>query len=588
MEEVGQLHNFFTTIYGDLEGYAYLAFKAPQNGNGNIAGQVQWRQEFFEFPGEIDRLVSRVREQSQKYEVYYGPALYTKKSAKKIHIVGTRTLWVEFDGNSETSERPDSIPEPTIRIKSSNPGHEHWYWLTKEILSVTDIERVNKSLAYSLGADISGWDSTQILRPPETFNHKRQASVNLVSLGTKRISIGIFKDIPEPPEAENAEFSGQIPLIDDVIAKFKFKAEIWQLFKKGVPEGSRSEGLMALGYHLAEMQMNNEEIVAMLLNADQRWGKFAGRNDQLERLLQIVNIARGKYPLTETDPVGKMTTYGFQSLLNTKIELEWVWDGLLQEGGYFLLTGPPAAGKTQFSLDFGQRVALGQNFLERKITKPRRVGFVSLEMGLVDLKYFVRNQAQSYNGKELELLEENFRFLPLGEPLYLSNKSEQDALEEWVYEERLDGIIVDSLGSTTEKELSSEPDVKAIMDFNDRLRQRHNLFTWYVHHHRKASGDNKRPNKLDDVYGNRYITARATTVYCLWDSPDGNSIQGIPLKVRLAAKPPVATIFRDGKLHFTLLNSGITVVQKDSEKKKEKEKEEVKVDENTSISSPSI
>lgn len=568
LETAGQLHNFFETIYGDLEGFAYLAYKLP-SGKGVISGQTNWRQEFFEYPKEIDRLVSRVREQSQKYEVYYGPSIYTKKSAKKINVHGSYVLWVEFDGNAPEQGSSNGIPQPSIIIRSSNPGHEHWYWLTDEILDVPKIERINKSLAYSLGSDLSGWDSTQILRPPETFNHKRQAEVKLVSLRNERVSLGDFHDLKEPPIPDNFELEiKEVPDVNDAIAKYKFKADVWILFKKGVPEGSRSEGLMALGYHLAEMQLKNEEILSLLLNADSRWGKFAGRSDQVQRLTQIVFLARGKYPLTDIDPVGKMATYGLHTLLKTNIQLEWVWDGLLQEAGYFLLTGPPGAGKTQFSLDFAQQVAQGKNFLERHIPKPRRIGFVSLEMGLVDLKYFVSNQSSMYSEKELELLEENLRFLPIGEPLYLSEKTEQDALEEWIYEEKLDGIIIDSLGSTTRQELSQEADVKAIMDYNDRLRQRHNLFTWYVHHHRKSSGDNKRPNKLDDVYGNRYITARATTVYCLWEGADSASLSGIPLKVRLAAKPPVDTIFRDGKLHFTTLNKGMVIEKKVNKKEK--------------------
>jgi hypothetical protein len=40
---------------------------------------------------------------------------------------------------------------------------------------------------------------------------------------------------------------------------------------------------------------------------------------------------------------------------------------------------------------------------------------------------------------------------------------------------------------------------------------------WFgLHHHRKATGDNKKPDKLDDVYGSRWVTAGVGSVLCLW------------------------------------------------------------------------
>lgn len=550
-----QLDDFFSLIYGDTEGFAYLALKNPDS------NQMSWKQEWFAWPSESVKLITRVEEQSSKYEVYYGPALYASKKATKQNVLGSTVLWVELDN---LPKKVSEVPEPTVRVRSSlNTEHEHWYWKLDVLVDVPELERYNYALASCLGADISGWDSTQVLRPPFSYNHKRKAGVGLTSKSSVVYSIDNFQQVPTPPKLDDVELEEDIPAIEDVIAKYKFPGTVWMLFKKGVPEGSRSDGLMALGYSLAEMQLPNHEILALLLNADQRWGKFAGRNDQVRRLSQIVSIARNKYPLITLDPVGKFQTYGFLSLLNTEIHLEWVWEGLLQEAGYFLLSGPPGVGKTQFALDFSQRAALGQNFLERNIGKPRRIGFLSLEMGHADLKFFAELQGKSYNKEELDMLEENLRFLPLGEPLYLNKEQPREALEEWIYEEKLEGVVIDSLGSTTEQELSQESDVKTIMDFNDRLRQRHNVFTMFVHHHRKASGDNKKPNKLADVYGNQYITARATTVFCLWDGSNDTTLTGIPLKVRLSKKPDPLEIYRDAKLHFTLLKSGITVAKKE-------------------------
>ena len=563
-----ELTDFFHIIYGDFEGLAYLAFK-----RNNPTGKPSWRQEWYEWPNESESLIDRIKEQSDKVEVYFGPALYAEKSSQKKNIKGSSVLWAELDGHLPT-ELGD-IPEPTIRIRSSDAeGHEHWYWKLDTVLSVPEVERTNRLLAIALQADISGWDATQVLRPPTTHNHKRNSTVELLQFTAAVHELSSFSGLPEAPNLpEVTVLDNAIPPVADVVAAYKIPGEVWYLFRKGLPEGLRSDGLMRLGFHLAEMQLRDVEIFSMVLDADNRWGKFAGREDQYLRLSQIVAIARAKYPLINVDVIEKFHTYGFETLLKTEVKLEWVWEGLLQEAGYFLLTGPPGIGKTQFSLDFGQHVALGKDFLERKISQPRRIGFVSLEMGLIDLKFFVEQQSEYWDAEEITSLEESFKFLPLGEPLYLNYTKEQEFLEEWIAENKLDGIILDSLGSTTSNELSDESAAKILMDFNDRIRQRHNCFTFFVHHHRKASGDNKKPNKLDDVYGNRYLTARATTVYCLWNDPSNPALIGIPLKVRLAAKPPIVEIHRTSKLHFTL-DANQDVLQALSKKDKQETQSE--------------
>lgn len=98
------------------------------------------------------------------------------------------------------------------------------------------------------------------------------------------------------------------------------------------------------------------------------------------------------------------------------------------------------------------------------------------------------------------------------------------------------------------------------MDWADRLRKTTGVFTWWIHHNRKASGDNKRPNKLADVYGSQYITARATTVIGLWDSGTFNSLSLIPLKLRLAKKPEPFLIYRDDLLKFSHIKGDSTSI----------------------------
>jgi hypothetical protein len=63
------------------------------------------------------------------------------------------------------------------------------------------------------------------------------------------------------------------------------------------------------------------------------------------------------------------------------------------------------------------------------------------------------------------------------------------------------------------------------------------VFSWFIHHNRKATETNKEPSGLADVYGSQYITARATTVLSLWPQQHG-VLKVRELKKRLAPQEP--------------------------------------------------
>jgi hypothetical protein len=549
-----QLGGFFDYIWEGVQGYAYLAHKIPEN-------QYKFQQTFFRWPDQRLELINHVLAHRTKYEVYFAPALFSAPSAQKEQVYGAKVFWCEFDGKVPSSEALANagVAEPTLKIMSSEAGHEHWYWKVDKFLTAEQLDRVNRALTYLFGADTSGWDANQILRPPLTFNHKRQRPVVVYAHTPGNVLADSFIGLPEPPPPIDAPLPESIPDINEVIMRYKFPDAATRLFKMGVPVGKRSSGMMSLGFYLAEMNLTNPEMLAVLLNADQRWGKFSGRTDQLKRLMEIVTIARQKFPWRQTDQklgVPTLQPMGFLTLLKSELHVEWYWDGWLQDKGYMLLTGPSQVGKTQLALDVAGNMALGRSALDSP-TRQGRIGFFSLEMNAAEIKEFMQLMATSYTPEQQQILEQNLLIFPLGEPLYLNKKETREQVEQTVADFKLDGIIVDSMGSTTDGSLSDEVAVRTLIDWNDSFRQRSGAFTWFIHHHRKGNGDNKKPNKLDDVYGNMYITARATSVICLWQTGITNTLDFIPLKVRLRANPGRFHIKRGADLRFTRLSPGV-------------------------------
>lgn len=566
--ETLQRQQFFETLYRDQTGFFYLAFKTPETS--------QWDQEFYNWPEQKALILARIEAETNKREVYFAPALFTSEKAEKIDVKGSYCVWAEFDGEipSEESLKTQGVPEPSIRVQSSNTGHEHWYWLTTEWLSVPEIELFNRKITYSLGADASGWDANQVLRPPGTKNHKRDSAVGLLHLGSNRHVLNWTESLTDAPPVLDLPVPTEIPAVEDVVAKISIPPRLFILFKNGLPEGHRSEGLMALAFGFAELKpmLNNDELLTLLLNADERWGKFKGRTDQVKRLLDIISKVRVKHPFEEAseeelqEELDRFQHYGFTAILKVEAQIEWVWEGLLHKKGYLITSGAPGVGKSQLSLNFAGMACTGQDFIGRKIQEPRKIAFLSLEMGIEECQYFINIQSKGYTEEQLELLNENLLIFPMGEPLYLNegNEKNRKKVEEIIGDHNLDGIIIDSLGSTTPDELSSEK-VRSILDWNDRLRNKMECFTWHVHHNRKASGDNKRPNKLSDLYGSQYFAARASTVMCLWEV--NKALQLIPLKVRLSKRPDPISVSRDENLHYEEVQEGITVVTTGSGKK---------------------
>lgn len=166
------LRDFFTYVWGTTHsGWTYLPTE--------IGGA--WQGFYFPWPKARDNVVEHViAKAGTGHNVFFSPAIFTRPRGTRDSVLGARCLWVDFDGNAPKEWTRDDVPTPTLRVQSSIPGHEHVYWRLKEFIEDPDLlEDRNRALAYFLGADSSGWDANQILRPPHTTNRKRMLPVTI-------------------------------------------------------------------------------------------------------------------------------------------------------------------------------------------------------------------------------------------------------------------------------------------------------------------------------------------------------------------------------------------------------------------------
>ncbi len=133
-----EIPGFLRFLYGNRTGYVYAPTKTA----------TDFSQYFFAYPSEINELTRFIRDKSSTAEVYIAPALFNERSSLKQHFASTEVVWVEFDGKVP-NELPKGIPEPTLKLQSSLPGHEHWYWkLSEPLTDAARVESITRALTY--------------------------------------------------------------------------------------------------------------------------------------------------------------------------------------------------------------------------------------------------------------------------------------------------------------------------------------------------------------------------------------------------------------------------------------------------------
>lgn len=521
-----ELATFLKYLYRETEGYVWSPTLDRNTKN--------WNNKFFQWPADREQIIDHIHANTSDRDVYIGPALYKTNNVKagKSNVLGSHTVWAEFDGRIPTFD--NGTPRPAFWINSSSREHLHVYWSLSEFCTdINLLESVNRALAHNLKADSSGWDATQILRPPHTINHKHGIRTSRLQRNNSYLPINIVDlaaiPAPEPVIKEDLDTTN-LPTVLDVAARNdQYSKQLWEIFQKpSVDQGERSSKLMALGYFMAEKKFTDLDMYAILSDAARRWGKFEGRQDRKRRLLDIIERARQKYPLESTNYGSSL---GFKDILESEIEVEWVLQDVLEEQGISILSGPPGCGKTQLSLQFGIHLALGLPFLGFTPTRQRKILFLSLEMGHAAIKKFMAMMATELTTEQLSILQENFRIHPIGADIPLDSVEGQQTIKKFLQEDAPDGIMFDSFGMSVDEDLNSNTAIKTVFKFVNRTKADYDCFFWFIHHNRKAQSLNKKPNKLSDIYGSQYISANASTVLGLW--PDGGTIELSALKVRL-------------------------------------------------------
>lgn len=584
---------FFDAIWRDKEGYVYL----PTAGK-----EGDWKKTFFEWPKHRAHIIKHVeRNAAEGREVYYAPPLYKEPTKPvKENILGSYVLWADFDGNAPESwgtETPDSSSgpsvastEPSLRVQSSTPDRQHTYWVLDEfITSVPTLEAMNRSIAYTLKADPSCWDATQLLRPPGSINHgyakdrEKHYDVVIADLTNHIYTEKLFEPRQDIRDQIKVSLSEQdIPPIQKVLTLRSWDEKFYNLFNKDLrgTKGNRSDSLMALAYMGAENGLNDNEIYSIILDADTRWELYTKRTNRNFLLSDIIARARNKYPFSDPDEfsflsgldgspteVAPKNDYGFGEILASELRIQWLLTGLFSTRGYGIIYGTPGIGKTQLAIRMAMALALGKDFLgwTNCDRQPKKVYFFSLEMGLVEIKSFYEIMAGNLSDEDKALLQENFRTNPVGEPIFLNKPEGRKYFEQSIKEAKAEVVLIDSYSDASSGSLSNDDIARELHGYLQGVRKRLGIAVYVIHHDKKAqSADVKKVvDSFDQMYGSRFLSAKADFVVAMTYTSDGNIVLA-ENKKRLARRDPPIIISRDDYLDFHVVGSVEEIGQSDT------------------------
>lgn len=169
-------------IYGDGQGRQCLFSGKRLTPETQKLEQVE--QLFVSYPEDLQHAAKTLLQRSEQgRETYACAHLLTKDERSKAAAAFVSTLYADLDG----ARVPSDLPQPTALIESS-PGRQQGYWKLSRPLPPAEAEALNQRLTRDIGADLSGYDLTQLLRMPGTVNHKRAERfvVRLVHLDDER------------------------------------------------------------------------------------------------------------------------------------------------------------------------------------------------------------------------------------------------------------------------------------------------------------------------------------------------------------------------------------------------------------------
>lgn len=284
-------------VLGRAQGLVCIAF---------LTKTKKFHEQFFSWPEQEQLVHSAIEEKILDHNIYFCPQLFTEKKRTKQTVQWTPSAWADLDFCN-----PDRMfVEPSLTLESS-PGRYQAFWVMERENDPDVMEDLSRRIAYkhaSQGADRSGWDLTQLLRVPYTFNFKYMKVesevpvVKVIGMNRNRYRIDDFaEDYPASPDylsVDDIPVPAITAIAEDLLQERRnvINPLIWTLYAETpAMEANWSDILWRLLMLLFEAGYPREEVYAIATEA--KCNKYARDGRPAQQLWKDVLRAEGKAEL---------------------------------------------------------------------------------------------------------------------------------------------------------------------------------------------------------------------------------------------------------------------------------------------------
>lgn len=469
--------------------YVFLSIKKPR-----------WKDFYFKYDSSIKGKVRDWLRQhdAKEMDVYFCPLPFSQPERLAKFVKPVNLLWSDVDDGDPKKLRPTVLWE-------SSPGRHHALWFIKERMHADDAAQLNRSLTYHLGADKGGWDLSQVLRVPGTFNHKYKSlpKVKLLHWDKKelnhkviarKVKHSLTKVIKED------EFSGDAA---DILKHYPLSSRVLSLLHGPAEEGRRSDVLWYLENKLNEAGMSPEEIIAVV--KDTEWNKYAGRHDEDSRLRTELNKVIEKKIDTPQPKVKKMApveglkieSFG-DVMSNLQSSPGWSIPGFWMKQSHGIVAGEPKSFKSTLVMDMALSVASGAPFLGKyPVEETGKVLYIQNENAhwimkdrfekMLANKGLVGKVHRSKDKLNVEFPPEVPFYMINQQSFMLSDPDHQEYLEETIKEMRPELIVLDPLYLMFGGDIASAQELMPLLQWLLYLKNTYKCGIIVIHHYNKSS-----------------------------------------------------------------------------------------------------
>lgn len=262
-----------TTGYARTAQTAYFRYLFREHGGIICLARInrntkEFHEEFFDYSfDKVESVLAWIERWSGSHDIYCAPFFLSEPKRRKETIEPSTAVYADLD-----LCHPDNLlVQPTFIIQTS-PDRYQALWCFDELMDPSTIEDLSRRIAYfhaEQGADKSGWDLTQLLRVPGTYNFKYRTdegnpTVTVLSVGEPEFD-ALKNAYPQVKGYEHSDIplpeEGELPSdIDEILEahRARLMPVVFTLIEKE-PEHDWSKDLWQLENLLYEGGLSREE-----------------------------------------------------------------------------------------------------------------------------------------------------------------------------------------------------------------------------------------------------------------------------------------------------------------------------------------